>query len=196
MEKALTRIKGDETQAIRSRIKDIDKFLDPSLLESDDDNLSETLTLGDNWDDPLALSKAMDEHPSYFARWSYIYRATQRRLKYHNEKYNTWVAKKKKQLEKELYDENIDKGISPNNSKVSITSVENAFNAKYNDKCKIEFYLKLRKNVMLYEERVEKIKIVIEALKQRSVMLVSMSSLLKSMVDNNLLVHKMKRKTK
>ena len=38
-------------------------------LNPNDPSLSEQLTLGDNWNDPKAVTEAVDMHPMFYARW-------------------------------------------------------------------------------------------------------------------------------
>lgn len=200
----LTRkVKGNELEAIKLQMEKSKNYLDPVNLEMDETDLIDIITLGDNWDDPMALMKAMDEHPTYFARWSYVYRFVQNKLDGYKEQYKVWEAKKKDELREQIFDENESGGMTPNNAKPTDSSVNTRFLKHYHQDCKpteevgeqdIKDYLLMMKKINIYTARVEKLKIVVEAFKQRTSMLVSMASLLKSMVDNNLLIMKKKRK--
>lgn len=198
------KVKGNELEVIKEQLNKVGSYLDPTNLEMDDADLEDVLTLGENWDDPMTLMEAMDQHPTYFARWSYIYRLTQRKYDFYVERYKTWESGMKDVIRDEIFDKNREKGMTANNSRPTDSAVNARFLSMFYDGCDkngsdakksdINEYIKLKKSMDIYAGRVEKLKIVVEAFKQRTSMLVSMSSLLKSMVDNNLIILKRRKK--
>jgi hypothetical protein len=176
---------------IDEKIKQINKIVEVEL-DADDSELSDQITCGDSWDDPATLGKAMDGQPHTYMRWAYLLKS----LQVENEKIRSlldvWVAEKKEEIRNQIYEENIKKGMTPNNSVPTSSAVENRFKTAYeevdDDGEYIDDEYKHFDNKMLeIGDKVSKVGIVVKAFEQRHSMLISMSALLRSMMDNNLI---------
>ena len=60
-------------EILENKIRAAQDALDVSL-NVDDPDLIDQITLGEKWDDPFALTKAMDTQPMYYAQWATLLR--------------------------------------------------------------------------------------------------------------------------
>lgn len=162
-------------------------------LDSDETDLLEQMTLGRNWDDPFAITKAMDTQPLYFARWATLLKRLKKEKQIIENKFNVWKSIVKEDLADEIFDENKTAGMTANNAKSSLSSVENRFNKYYVSGEDVEMnkeYLKYHDPLDQINEKIDITDITVKAFEQRKDMLISLGSLIRSMVDNNMLIYR------
>ena len=183
-----------EENIVSKRMEQIDKFMDVDL-DVDDENLSDQITCGDKWDDPVTLGKAMDKQPQLYAQWAYFFKHLKNERIKVKSLLDTWIAQKKEEIRDQIYDENIKKGITPNNSIPTGSAVDNRFKTSYEEvngdgEYIDEEYEHFDNIVSDIESKISGVEIVVKAFDQRHSMLISMSSLVRSMMDNQLIVKK------
>lgn len=165
-------------------------------LDKDDPDLIDQLTLGDKWDDPFELTKAMDRQPLYFARWATFLRKMKKERQRVQQIYGTWESITKEQIQDEIFQENVKSGMTANNAKPTNQSVENRFN-KYCSDTKTEYYQNYNKfhgELDEIEEQTAVVETIVKAFEQRKDMFISLGSLVRSMIDNQLLIYRIKNK--
>jgi hypothetical protein len=167
-------------------------------LDSDDPDLIDQLTLGDKWDDPFELTKAMDRQPLYYARWATLLRKLKKERQIIQQKYSVWESIAKEQIQDEIFNENVKSGMTANNAKPTNQSVENRFNKYCSDKTisYSEEYKEYHGELDEIEEQTATVETIVKAFEQRKDMFISLGSLVRSMIDNNLLIYRQKNKTK
>jgi hypothetical protein len=187
----------DLSTLINDKIQEAIDMLDVTL-DSDDPALIEQITLGDNWDDPFALTKAMDTQPLYYSRWATLLRKLKKFKQEHQQKFDVWASIIKENLAEEIFDENVESGMTANNAKPTNQAVENRFNKYYvsadGDEKMHHEYLEMRKELEKVDNQIDTVEIVVKAFEQRKDMLVSLGSLVRSMVDNQLMIYRDKKK--
>lgn len=165
-------------------------------LDSDDPALIDQLTLGDRWDDPFELTKAMDRQPLYYARWATLLRKLKKERQIIQQKYSVWESIAKEQIQDEIFNENVKSGMTANNAKPTNQSVENRFN-KYCSDPKISYseeYIEYHGKLDEIEEQTATVETIVKAFEQRKDMFISLGSLVRSMIDNKLLIYRNKNK--
>lgn len=184
------------SKLVESKIEEAISMLDVTM-DTDDTKLIDQITLGDNWDDPFALTKAMDTQPLYYSRWATLLRKMRKQKQEYVQKFEVWMSIIKEDLTEEIFNENIESGMTANNAKPTNQSVENRFNKYYvsedgSDEMHSE-YLTMKKIVDEIDNKIDTVEIVVKAFEQRKDMLISLGSLVRSMVDNQLLIHKTRK---
>lgn len=186
--------------AIQKKIDSVIKMLDVDTLDPDDLNLSEQITLGDKWDDPFELTKAMDRQPMYYARWATLLRRLKRDRQKITSEFDVWLSITRDRVQKKLFDENIESGMTANNAKPTQPTIESRFNKLYVDPKSLkpqlhQEYMKYKKPVDEIEYKVDVVEVIVKAFEQRKDMMISLGSLVRGMIDNQLLIYKNKKKT-
>jgi len=179
--------KRDFEDLIQKKISDAEKFLIVEL-NPNDPMLADQITLGDDWDNPFKLAKALDKHSAYYARWATLLKTLKQKRQRLTERKNVWESKIKKDIENQIFKENKVKGMTANNAKPSSVSVEYRFNSIYN--AKNEDYVKYNKSIINIERQIDIVEVVVKAFEQRKDMLVSMGHLVRTMIEKDLLVCK------
>lgn len=189
----------DYSKLIQAKIDEAVDLLDVTL-DVDDPSLAEQITLGDKWDDPFALTKAMDTQPLYYSRWATLLRKLKKQKQEVQQKFDVWVSIIKENLSEEIFSENIDSGMTANNAKPTNVAIENRFNKYYVSEEGAEDlhqeYIEMKKSVDDIEAMIDTVEIVVKAFEQRKDMLISLGSLVRSMVDNQLMIYRDKFKNK
>lgn len=197
-EKFKENIKPNFDKLISDKIKEAVEMLDVTL-DNNDPALIDQITLGDNWDDPFALTKAMDTQPLYYSRWATLLRKLKNMKQEYQKKYDVWESIVKENITEEIFKENIDSKMTANNAKPTNSAVTNRFN-RYCVSIKGDMhkeYLKMRSELDKINDRIDTVEIVVKAFEQRKDMLISLGSLVRSMVDNQLMIYRDKlRKSK
>ncbi len=191
------KVQVDYSTLISNKINEAIEMLDVSL-DTDDPKLINQITLGDNWDDPFALTKAMDTQPLYYSRWATLLRKLKKMKQEYQQKYDVWASIIKENLTEEIFDENVQSGMTANNAKPTNQAVENRFNKYYvsdeGDESMHAEYLEMRKQIDNIDNQIDTVDIVVKAFEQRKDMLISLGSLVRSMVDNQLMIYRDKLK--
>ena len=109
--------------------------------------------------------------------------------------FNSYVASKKEEIRDDLYEENIKAGKTPNNAVPTQSQIDNKFKIVYeevddNGEYTDGDYEKYNIMVSDIEDEVAKVEIIVKAFEQRQSMLISMGSLVKGMMDNNIHIKK------
>ena len=187
------------SEKIDKKIEEAIKLFDVTL-DADDPGLIDQVTLGDNWDDPFALTKAMDTQPLYYARWATLLRKLKKERQECQQRYNVWVSIAKEEINDEIFEENKSSGMTANNAKPTNQAVENRFNKYYiSEEGDEEFHNGYLENISPLEKvdlQIDTVEIVVKAFEQRKDMLISLGSLVRSMVDNQLLIYRDKLKNR
>lgn len=185
------------SEAFKKKIEQATSMLDVPL-DPNDVNLIEQLTLGDNWDDPFALTKAMDRQPLFYARWATLLRKLKKERQKLQQKYDVWMSISKEEIQDEIFSENVKSGMTANNAKPTNQSVENRFN-KYTSDEKTDLYKQCGEYKQPVDEidgYIDTVDIIVKAFEQRKDMMISLGSLVRSMIDNQLLIYRQKNKPK
>lgn len=189
----------DET-IIKNKISEITNLLDAELDENSD-SLFDQITCGDNWDNHNVLMKAMDKQPILYAQWAYLLKSLKHERNKIQAQLDVWTSNKKEAIAEQIYDTNIEGGMTPNNAKPTGGVVDNAFKIKYMEvddegDWVDEDYGEFQELLEKYDLKIMKVEIIVEAFKQRKDMLITMGSLLKGVIDNQLYINKSKFKRK
>lgn len=180
---------------IKNKIKEVNNFFNVEL-NPDDPKLSEQITLGKNWDNPFELTKALDMQPAWYARWAYLLKELQNERAKLQSIYDVWASGRRKLIRKKIVKRKLDKGVTitqANNITQSV--IDDEFNLLYSyngEKKKI--FLKYKNPIDEIELQIEKVKIVVDAFKQRKDLLSTMGYLVRSMIENNIMIKKKKKK--
>ena len=180
----------------KKRIEQAAEMLDVPL-DPNDVTLTEQLTLGDKWDDPFTLTKAMDRQPLYYARWATLLRKLKKEKQRQQQKLDVWMSITKDELQEEIFAENVKAGMTANNAKPTNQSVENRFN-KYCSDSKTTYYnqmIEYNTPVQEIYDQIDIVDVIVKAFEQRKDMLISLGSLVRSMVDNQLMIYKQRTKS-
>ncbi len=183
------------SDAFKKKIEQAIEMLDVPL-DPNDVTLVDQLTLGDKWDDPFTLTKAMDRQPLYYARWATLLRKLKKERQRIQSKYDVWMSITKDEIQDEIFNENVKAGMTANNAKPTNQAVENRFN-KYCSDLKISYH---EKYVEYYtpldeiEEQIDIVDVIVKAFEQRKDMFISLGSLVRSMIDNQLMIYKQRTK--
>lgn len=187
--------KNNLTEEIKKRVKDAKDSLDVSL-NPNDPTLIEQMSLGEDWDDPERLAKALDMHSLWRARWSKMLKTLRGEKEKLENKYKTWESIKKEEIYDELFQGNIDEGMTANNAKPTNTTVERRFQKDYVDPEAESHkeYQNHKKPLDILNQRIDNISVVVEAFDARTQMLIQLSGLLRSMIDNKIYIPKKSKK--
>jgi hypothetical protein len=190
----LSNISSQIEQAIERARKALEVELDPN-----DSDLINQITLGDGWDDPAVLTKALDRQPLYYARWATLLRNLKKERSRLSTRYDAWMAIKKESLAAAILKENIESGMTASTGKPTGTAIDQRFISDYvalkkSNKDKHDEYLKYKKPIDSIEEKIDTAEIVVKAFEQRKDMLISLSSIVGKMTDSGLLIYRKKKK--
>ena len=175
------------TELIQNKLKEARKFLDVRL-NPDDPELAEQLTLGSDWDNPSAITRAMDMQPAYYARWATLAKNLEKEREKIQLKFDVWKSKKKLSIREYIREKYIkEKGLTEKQAMERVTQalVDDKFNSKYN--YSNEYFLKYKEPLDEIEGEIDKVKLIVKAFEMRRDLLVSMSHLVRSMIDHNIL---------
>ena len=103
----------------------------------------------------------------------------------------------KDELQEEIFAENVKAGMTANNAKPTNQSVENRFN-KYCSDSKTTYYnqmIEYNTPVQEIDDQIDIVDVIVKAFEQRKDMLISLGSLVRSMVDNQLMIYKQRTKS-
>jgi hypothetical protein len=199
-------------RAIDAELDKITQFLKFSP-EDDTMAIENIMNLGDDWDVPDVVVKALDNHPRHESRYLSLKRDRDVIRTKCKSKLDYFEAKVKEWLEEMIFTENIAAKMTANNAKPTSSKINNRFLIKIVQgniddasvisssdedmtigEC-VRFYNKLVNDFELADESYNKVKIVCDGLKCRKELLISFSSLLGKLVDNNLIVLRTKKKS-
>lgn len=181
--------------AFSKKIEQAREMLDVPL-DPNDVNLSEQLTLGDRWDDPFELTKAMDRQPLYYARWATLLRKLKKEKQKLQQKLDVWMSITKDEIQEEIFQENIKSGMTANNAKPTNQAVENRFN-KYCSDNKTAYHTEFAEYntpVQQIDDSIDIVDVIVKAFEQRKDMFISLGSLVRSMIDNKLMIYRQRKK--
>jgi hypothetical protein len=184
-------MKTDYRNVIKERMKDLNSFLDVEL-NPDDPKLVNQITLKGLWDNPKALSKALDMQPAYFARWATMLRNLKKDRMRLQAEYDVWASNKRQRIRETIINDRKKKGLtSKQASNVTQSMVDDEFNKKYSytgthDK----YFIKYKKPLDDIDEYIDKVTVIVEAFKMRKDLLVVQGYLLRSMMENKLTIMK------
>jgi hypothetical protein len=179
-------------------LKDIYRKVDEVFvvpLDEGDSNLKEQITLGSNWDNPYELSKAMDRQPMWYGQWATLLRELKREREKLQLMYKAWESERKEKLTEIIFQSNKKKGMTSNQAKPSASVVNDRFNSFYID-VNGKYHKKYKKvigDLNSVEERIDRIEVVVKVMEQRKDMLISLSSLIRTMIDNHMLIKTTKK---
>lgn len=182
--------------AFSKKIEQAREMLDVPL-DPNDINLSEQLTLGDRWDDPFELTKAMDRQPLYYARWATLLRKLKKEKQKLQQKLDVWMSITKDEIQEEIFQENIKSGMTANNAKPTNQAVENRFN-KYCSDNKTAYHKEFAEYnipVQQIDDSIDIVDVIVKAFEQRKDMFISLGSLVRSMIDNKLMIYRQRKKS-
>jgi hypothetical protein len=180
----------DLNTLIKEKIEDAQKYL-IGELSTDDSELVDQMTLGDKWDDPFVLTKACDQHSSFYARWATTLKVLSRKKQRLEERRKAWESSVKKNIEIALYKENKVKGMTANNAKPSAVQVDYRFSSKYNKND--ETFLKYNLPIQRIEAEIDIAEVVVKAFEHRKDMLRNMSQLVCKLLEKDLIVVKARK---
>jgi len=179
---------------INSKIKDVRDILNVKL-NPDDPSLIEQITLGNRWDDPSELSKSLDMHPLWYARWAFLSKKLKNEVDRLQSIFNAFESNKKIEIRDILVERRKKNGLTDKQAiLVTQTMVDDKFRVKYN--YENEIYKKYRIPLDHAIENYDNVTIIVDAFKQRKDLLVVLGYLVKSMIENNLLSINKKRNKK
>lgn len=186
---------NDMKNIISKRVKEVNDYLNVEL-NPDDPTLAEQITLQNKWDDPFALTKAMDMQPTYYARWATILRNIKVKREKIRAVYNVWESEKKNKIRRLIYLERKKNGLTDKQASQNITQamVDDRFNIKYNYDNKI--YCKYKLPLDKVEKEYDEVKIIVDAFAQRKDLLVAYGHLVGNMVKSGIMVMRDKHKKK
>lgn len=182
--------------AIQKRIKEAGKFLDVDL-DIDVGKLKNQITLGNDWDDPKAISKALDTQPQIYAYWSTLLVKLKREMKKIEMEFNSWKSMKKIKIRKLLVEKYVTKDkMTRNNANKEVTAgmVEDYFNSKYNYSNRI--FVKKVTPLDDITKAVSEIEIIVSAFKQRKDLLTYLALMVKTMIEKDIWIKKPMRRKK
>lgn len=175
-------------------VEKAEKSLNVNKLNVNNINLMKELTLGDDWDSPHALGKALDFQAYNFAQWSTLKNHVQAECKKEEDIFNVWVGKKRLKLREVIIQNKMNKNKATRKQAAQgITQqlVDDYFNREYYD---TDLYNKRKKKVEILRKSLQTLEVIVNAYKHRKDMLTSMTNLLNRMIDKDLLVIKRKNK--
>ena len=190
----------DFQSAMNKQIEKAKSALDVSL-NPNDPALINQVTLGDQWDNPSVLAEALDMQPMYYARWATLLRSLKRERDKLKQRYEVWESSVKEKLTKSIYEANVGKGQTPSNAKPSQQSVTDRFNIVYAGRSQkySEFhdqYLEYYNPIEEIEEKIDTVEVVVKAFEMRANTLISLSHLVRTMIEKGLVVVKLSSKRK
>jgi hypothetical protein len=197
----------------KKKLQEVKEHLKFKPIE-DERTLTELLTLGDEWDRPEVLVRAMDEHPEWEARYAAMLRDVENEKDAAQAKMDFFMSVTLERFEDLIFEANKAKGMTANNAKPTAAKVKGAFTVKIvngdpddadpffwdmDEDGEVEaVYETCGERVKKYQElfkeldeaiaRYDQIKIITQAFKNRKDMLISISSLVGKLVDNGLIV--------
>ena len=179
-------------EILENKIRAAQDALDVSL-NVDDPDLIDQITLGEKWDDPFALTKAMATKPMNYAHWATLLRKLKREKQILQSSFDVWVSCIKNDLADDIFQENINSGMTASQSKPTGNTIDNRFNYDYIKVPNTENYneyMEYYRPLQQIDEKIDIVEIVVKAFEQRKDMLISLSSLVRGMVDNQLLIYR------
>lgn len=174
---------------IKDKLKEVDDFFYSGFkFDPNDVTLKEQITLGKDWDNPKKLSMAMDQHSARYIQWAFLMKQLKVQKEKLELKYKVWESKKKEFIRQSIIDKRVKKELTEKQAMQNITQamVDGKFNIRYN--YKNEIFVKYKKPVDDIDLKLEQVSLVVEAFKQRKDLLVVLGYVVKSMIENNLLV--------
>ena len=178
-------------------IKDkMDQIQSALMIPLDEDtDISEHLTLGENWDDPFKILEAMDTQPQYYGGWSSMLKTLKLLRTKIQAEFDTWLAVHKEELHEQTYNFNLEKlGMTPNNAKPTGTEIDRKFktivsqpSGEKEKKISVGFK-KYTKDLEDADMDIIRVEGISKAYEQRHGMLISISALVRSMMDNNIYI--------
>lgn len=189
LKKSLTKPTAQSISSeIDRRIEMLKALLDVPLNEHDPE-LVDQLTLGDHWDNPELVMRAFDSHPIFSARWQTYLRKTRLHLQATTQALEIFEGTCKETLATTLYEENVKKKMTPGQAKPSAGLIDRAYllrvvngSGKLHDK-----YQSLVSAVAVLQEKIDLLEVVVEAFKKRHDMLIQMGSLLRTLIENQMI---------
>jgi len=179
-------------------IKDkMDQIQSALMIPLDEDtDISEHLTLGENWDDPFKILEAMDTQPQYYGGWSSMLKTLKLLRTKIQAEFDTWLAVHKEDLHERVYNFNLEKlGMTPNNAKPTGTEIDRKFKTIVSQPSNNEKEKKISVGFKKYTHDLEdadmdiiRVEGIAKAYEQRHGMLISISALVRSMMDNNIYI--------
>jgi hypothetical protein len=161
-------------------------------ISLDDENLVDVITMGSQWDDPQALISAMNRQPVLYGQWALMLKELKAEQKKVTAKYNAWVSSAKEIISNSLYNKNIEGGMTANKAKPTNSDVDNKFNIYcYQEGHKFNIsFIKYTNQLQKLDDNIATTEVVVEALKQRKDMLVSMGYIVQELMKPELYVKK------
>ena|ERR1035437_3933715 len=172
-------------ELLNKRLKEVDNLFDVEL-NPNDPKLSDQITLGDRWDNPAELNKALDMQPLWHARWANIRRKLMNEKAMLQQKLDVYVSKKKEMLKRKIYKRNIKKGMTKNNARPNISDVDRRF-ISLSDKDKK--YQRIKKPLDEVQERLDAVSLVVDAFKERTGTLIALGHMVRSMIEKDLIIY-------
>lgn len=165
-------------------------------LNPNDPELIHQVTLGNQWDDPNVLAAALDMQPLYYARWATMLRILRRQRDKVSQRYSVWESIVKDTIAKQIYNENIDKGMTANNARPVQQVVQDRFNSKYIRKGKNNTkehtqYLEYKSAVDSVEEKIDLVEVIVKAFEMRANTLIALGHLVRTMIEKGFVVIKL-----
>jgi len=198
-------------ELIKKKIEEVKSFLKFDM-ETDDKSVAEMLTLGGNWDRPEVVMEALDCHAMYEAKWGSLLRRFNLDKAGAESKLKHFEADSKEIIHEIIFADNVGSGMTANNANPTGTKINNFYlvniiNGDGKNSDAFTFEEKPKKDCETFGDRVrlynqlkfeydgaceyaEEVELVVRAFKNRSIMLVQMGGLLKSMMDNQIIILK------
>ena len=180
---------------IKKRMDDVRNFLDVEL-NPDDPSLEEQITLKNSWDNPKELSKAMDMQPAYFARWATVLKHLKTDRAKLDAEYGVWASDRRQKIRALIISKRKKKGLTDKQSEQNITQimVDDEFNKRYSyTGSQSRIFLKYKNPLDEIDRYIDRVSVVVEAFKMRKDLLVVQGYLLKSMLENKIMITGKKR---
>lgn len=183
------------TNIIKKKMEEVDSFLNVKL-NPNDPNLEEQITLKNNWDNPKELSKAMDMQPAWYARWATVLRHLKSdRMKLKAE-YEVWASDRRQRIRILIIKQRKKSGLTDKQALQNITQimVDDEFNKRYSyTGSQKHVFLKYKNPLDSIDDYIDKVTVVVEAFKMRKDLLVVQGYLLRSMLDNKIMIKDRKK---
>lgn len=165
--------------------KELDVQVNPNALD-----LGSQITLGNDWDNPFKLGEALDRQPGIYANWASALSILKREQKKLKEQFDVWQSERKLKIRDFLIIKNKKKGLTNLQAIKNVTNsmVDDEFNKRYHSG--VSAYDKYNEKLVSLNDNIETLEIIVTAFKQRKDMLQNLSLLVRSLVENNLLIVK------
>jgi hypothetical protein len=188
----------DILESVQERLKQIREYVWIKDVGAEEESLASQLTLGDDWDNPFKLSKALDQHSAIYARWASVLKRLKNARNQLQLKKDAWESEKREQIAGIIFEENVAAGMTASNAKPTEGAIKDRFKSVYlktNDKGSFtdEESVEFIRPVVKIDEAIDTIEPIVKALELRKDMLMSMGSLVRAMIDNQLFVYRKKK---